>query len=92
MVADTRPWPGTNACCDLSFRNGRGPAQVSEPDASRLEHQPVPLPGIRAQTTGGFWVGCKFPSDASIPGVPDTLGYPFVEETKNPVYKLFLQA
>jgi threonine dehydratase len=68
-------------------------AQVPEPDAAELEHQPLPLPqpGRRLRPHPGRSAGAGR-RRRSLRCVPRNLGYPYVEETANPAYRLFLQA
>ena len=56
-----------------------------------LEHQPVPLPqpGRRLRPHPGRHAGAD-DDDAALQAFLDTLGYPYVDETANPVYRLFL--
>ncbi len=62
--------------------------------AAELEHQPVPLPqpGRRLRPHPGRAAGACGRARAPSMTSSKTLGYPFVEETGNPAYRLFLQA
>ena len=48
----------------------------------------------RAPTTAASWWACRCPAsdDKAFKTFLDTLGYPYVEETDNPVYRLFLRS
>jgi threonine dehydratase len=58
---------------------------------ARLEHQPVPLPQPRRRLRPRTGRHAGAASDnAEFQNFLDGLAYPYVEETDNPAYKLFL--
>ena len=92
--AGARRWRTTSACCGSCFPERPGALMKF------LSHMRpgwnITLFHYRNQGAdyGRILVGLQVPrsDDKAFQAFLDTLGYPYVEETDNPVYRLFLQA
>ena len=82
------------ATAAVRFSRAAGrPDEIPFPHAPGLEHHAVslPQPGRRLRPHPGRAAGAASRDDKAFQVFLDTLGYPSVEETGNPVYRLFLQ-
>jgi threonine dehydratase len=93
MVGGPRSWRRTSACCASSSRT---PGALMKFLSHMRPNWNISLFHYRNQGAdyGRILVGLQVPrgDDQAFQAFLDTLGYPYVEETDNPVYQLFLQA